>query len=673
MTPQEFIHKWKLVNLSERSACHQHFLDLCELLGQPKPAAADPEGAWYTFERGVNKSDGKKGWADVWMRGHFAWEYKKKHRDLTAAYGQLQLYRDALENPPLLVVCDLDRFEVHTNFTNTVKQVFAFNLDNLGEPAHLDVLRKIFTAPDALRPAQTTAEITQTIAERFAALADGLRARKVEAHHAAHFLMKLMFCMFAEDIGLLEGKLFGRILAGSRRDPTGLSRRLSKLFEAMAQGGEFGADIVRHFNGGLFADAEVIDFTWDEIEELIRVNDSDWSNVEPSIFGTLFERTLDPAKRSQIGAHYTSRDDILTLLEPVLMTPLRREWEQVKAQCAEVWLKVQEGARGEGKKSQATRARKAFDKLLVDYLDRLANVKILDPACGSGNFLYVAINLLLDLEKQVISFGSQYDFSWLPHVRPTQLLGIEINPFAQELAQVVIWIGYLQWMHQNGFIAPSDPVLAPFENIQNKDAILDLSDPENPKEPDWPAAEFIVGNPPFLGDKRMRGELGDTYAEKLRDLYSSRIPGQSDLCCYWFEKARVQILNGTAKRVGLLATQGIRGGANRICLKRIIKSGGIFFAESDRDWFLEGATVHVSIVGFDDGTQLEKILDGKPVQLIHSNLGGDAADITSAMKLSENTGIGFVGAKKRRLWTSPLIWPFQCSLCRIQMVGPIAT
>src|SRR5262249_55104553 len=158
-TPQEFVHKWKQANLSERSGCQQHFLDLCELLGQPKPAAADPDGAWYTFERGVRKSDGGKGWADVWMKGKFAWEYKKKHKDLVAAYAQPQLYRDDLENPPLLVVSDMGRFEVHTNFTNTVKHVHAFDLDSLAEPANLEVLKKVFTDPEALRPTETTAEI----------------------------------------------------------------------------------------------------------------------------------------------------------------------------------------------------------------------------------------------------------------------------------------------------------------------------------------------------------------------------------------------------------------------------------------------------------------------------------------------------------------------------------
>ncbi|MCI0685367.1 MAG: hypothetical protein L0Y71_24980 [Gemmataceae bacterium] len=621
MTPQAFIHKWKRANLSERSAYQQHFLDLCDLLGQPKPAEVDSDGAFYTFERGVRKTDGSHGWADVWLKGHFGWEYKKKHKDLDAAYNQLQLYREDLENPPLLIVCDLDRFEIHTNFTNTAKHVYRFSLLNLGDPGSLDLLQKVFTNPEALRPTQTTDEITKELADEFAALADSMQARlarrgspdpadgpteglheraqqgslfaEQQAHRIARFLMKLMFCMFAEDIGLLQGKLFERILGSSRREPVQLSRRLKNLFEAMATGGEFGADVIRHFNGGLFADADVIDLTWDEIELLIKVNGKDWSNVEPSIFGTLFERLLDPAKRSQIGAHYTSREDIVTLLEPVVMAPLRREWEAVKAKCEALWVKVQDANR-RSDKAAATRTRKAIEKTLGDFLHRLASVKILDPACGSGNFLYVAIHLLLDLEKQVIAFASlPYDISSFPHVRPTQLLGIEVNPFAQELAQVVIWIGYLQWMKQNGFVAPSDPVLEPFENIKNMDAILDLSDPENPKEPEWPEAEFIVGNPPFLGSKRMRAELGDAYVGKLFGMWKDRVRPEADICCYWFEKARLQIGAKHSKRAGLLATQGIRGGANRDVLKRIKETGDIYFGVSDRDWILDGANVHI--------------------------------------------------------------------------------
>ncbi len=150
MTPQEFIAKWQAANLSERSACQQHFLDLCELLGQPKPAAADPEGAWYCFERGVSKTEGGQGWADVWMRGHFGWEYKGKHKDLVAAYRQLLQYRESLDNPPLLVVSDLNRFEIHTNFTGTAKRVYDFDLAGLAEPKNLETLRRLFADPDAL-------------------------------------------------------------------------------------------------------------------------------------------------------------------------------------------------------------------------------------------------------------------------------------------------------------------------------------------------------------------------------------------------------------------------------------------------------------------------------------------------------------------------------------------
>ena len=515
--------------------------DLCDLLGQPKPAAADPEGAWYTFEKGVRKTEGGHGWADVWMRNHFGWEYKKKRRDLKAAYTQLQQYREALENPPLLVVCDLDRFEIHTNFTGTVTKVYAFDLDGLAEPANLDVLRKLFTDPDALKPGQTTEALTRQAAELIGQVADGMRVRGIPAPDAAHFLMKLIFCMFAEDIGLLPNKVFTKALAAAKKTPARLAQVLKDLFGAMAHGGDFGADEILYFNGGLFADSDVIDLRLDEIGKLNTVCQFDWGDVEPSIFGTLFERTLDPEKRSQIGAHYTSRDDILTLLEPVMMAPLRREWADVKAKCEALYAKIRESAPKRTARSKDSKPRRDFDKAIRDFVERLAHVTVLDPACGSGNFLYVAINLLLDLEKEVIAFAASHGVTQLPQVRPTQLAGIEINPYAQQLAQIVIWIGYLQWMHHNGFNPPSNPVLEPIESIRLMDAIIDLSDPEHPIEPQWPPGEFIVGNPPFLGTKMLRGGLGDEYVEKLFALYDGKIPGFSDLCCYWFEKAREAI------------------------------------------------------------------------------------------------------------------------------------
>ena len=664
MTPQEFIGKWQKVKLSERSACQQHFLDLCELLEQPKPAAADPEGAFYTFEKGVKKTGGGDGWADVWMKGCFGWEYKRRHKDLNEAYRQLLLYREDLENPPLLVVCDMDRFEVHTNFTNTAKEVHLFDLAGLAEFANREVLRKLFEEPEALRPGITSEKITVEAAERFANLADALNQRGIEPLRAAHFLMKLMFCMFGEDTGLLPRDLFGKLLESAQANPAILPRRLESLFKAMAEGGDYGNDAIPWFNGGLFADADVIPLRQEEINSLVVVSGKDWSSVEPSIFGTLFERTLDPAKRSQIGAHYTSRADIETLLKPVLLAPLRREWAAVKLNCEEtLWPKVVQANKTAKAPKKATaprlakskmeeaaqhkpspdRARKAFDRAILDFAERLSHVSVLDAACGSGNFLYVSINMLLDLEKEVITYAREHGLSMIPQVNPSQLHGMEINPYAQQLAQVVIWIGYLQWMHYNGFKTPDHPVLTPIDTIKQMDAILDLSDPEHPTEPEWPEAEFIVGNPPFLGDKKMRGELGDDYVEKLRRLYDGRIPGQSDLCCYWFEKARDMIERGRGRRAGLLATQGVRGGANRACLDRIKNTGDIFFAVSNRNWVLEGATVHVSMVGFDNRNEGERSLDGNAAQVINSDLTTNA-DTTKALPIPANAGISFIGA-----------------------------
>jgi type II restriction/modification system DNA methylase subunit YeeA len=274
-------------------------------------------------------------------------------------------------------------------------------------------------------------------------------------------------------------------------------------------------------------------------------------------------------------------------------------------------------------------------------VDRLQGVRVLDPACGSGNFLYVVLQKLKDLEKVVGVYADSIGLGgFLPMVGPWQLHGIEANAYAFDLAQTTVCIGWLQWIRANGFGVINDPILRPLEGFRRMDAILDLSDPANPRESDWPEAEFIVGNPPFLGTKKLRSELGDEYVEKLFRVYSGRLPPFSDLCCYWFEKARAQIEAGRCKRAGLLATQGIRGGLNREALKRIKETGDIFFAESDRDWVLDGANVHVSMVGFDDGREAEKVLDGKRVADINPNLTA-TADTTTARKLPQNQEISF--------------------------------
>jgi len=664
MTGMQFVAKWQKVQLTERSASQQHFLDLCELVEHPKPAEADPTGEWFTFERGAAKHGGgdggtpraeSRGWSDVWKRAFFGWEYKGKHKDLDAAYDQLLLYREDLENPPLLVTCDMDRIVIHTNFTSTPATTHVIRLQDLASPDGLAKLRAVFHNPEALRPGVTCASITADAAGRLAELAQVLRDRGLDPGAVAHFLDRIVFCLFAEDIRLLPDGLFTEILRASTDRPERFSSYLSGLFQAMATGGDFLLRDIPHFNGNLFDSASVIDLTADELRQVTAVAALDWSAIDPSIFGTLFVRGMDPALRSQLGAEYTGREDIETLVEPVVMAPIRREWATVR-EAVDAMLPPGSG----GMAPLRLRKAKLEGTLIVRrFLERLSSLKVLDPACGSGNFLYVVLQKLKDLEKGVILFAQdRLQASFLPTVGPWQLYGIEINPYAHDLAQMTVWIGYLQWTRANGFGVQQKPILRPLSgNFRCMDSILDLSDPEHPREPEWPKVDFLVGNPPFLGRSFQRRQLGEAYMGCLFRVYAGRLAQSADLCCYWFERARAHIEAGRCRRAGLLATQGIRGGANRRVLERIRETGSIFFAESDRPWVLDGASVHVSMVGFDDGTESRRVLDGQSVHTIGPNLSS-AAEITRARILPLNTGIASRGSQKR----GPFAVPFEVAV-----------
>ncbi len=305
----EFVARWKGSELSERSAAQTHFIDLCEVLGHPHPAAVDQKGDTFTFEKRVSTLDEGKGYADVWKRGFFAWEYKGKHRSLSAAYSQLVRYQGDLENPPLLVTCDQERFEIHTNFTSTRPQTYRFTLDDLLSSAPtsncalppLEVLRAVFYDPEQLQPEAAQIRVTERVADEFAKLADNLMRRGVNSEHAAHFLMRLIFCLFADSIGLLPGNLFRQMVELDKGRPANFTRKLRQLFAAMAASGStFGPHDIHYFNGGLFADDEVFELTSADMGILSAAAALDWSQVEPAIFGTLFERGLDPAKRSHL-------------------------------------------------------------------------------------------------------------------------------------------------------------------------------------------------------------------------------------------------------------------------------------------------------------------------------------------------------------------------------------
>ena len=472
-------------------------------------------------------------------------------------------------------------------------------------------------------------------------MARSLESRGIAPRTAAHFLMQAIFCLFAEDVGILPKDLFTNVLKAAKDKPESFEHLLSQLFGAMKDGGYFGTNEIPWFDGGLFADESVIALEAPEIATLHDAALLDWAAVEPAIFGTLFERSLDPEKRAEIGAHYTSPQDIQAVIDPVIFTPLRREWEEVKQR---VGKELERYAKAKTKKTK-DKAEKAAVDHVGRFLERLRAITVLDPACGSGNFLYLALRGLKNLEGEVIGWAAREHLgAFFPYVSPKQLYGIEINRYAHELAQVVVWIGHLQWAYQNGFKTHETPILKAFENIQCADAIL--GDEAGPMfRPEWPAVDFIVGNPPFLGGKYMRNYLGDGYVDRLFQTYDGRVPREADLVCYWFDRALERITEGKAVRAGLVATNSIRGGANRKVLDKVAESGGIFMGWSDRPWVLDGAAVRVSMVGFDDGSEQEQFLDGAPVEAIYSDLTCKL-DVTKAKCLAENLGIAFMGDTK---------------------------
>ena len=647
MTPGAFIAKWRASELKESSAAQEHFIDLCRLLGEPTPAEADPTGEHYCFERGARKDGGGGGWADVWRRHCFAWEYKGKHANLDAAFNQLRQYASALENPPLLIVSDMARFRIRTYWTNSVSVTHEFVLDDLADAACRDKLKWAMSDPERLRPGESRQALTERAAATFAELAQSLRGRGHDPQVVAHFVNRLVFCMFAEDVDLLPGNMFTRMLEHARGRPEEFANLARDLFGAMSTGGRVGFEAVAWFNGGLFDDDTALPLDQKEIGTALRAAALDWSEIDPSILGTLFERGLDPDKRSQLGAHYTDRDKIMRIIDPVIVRPLLAEWETAKSAIVAA-LERAEQARS---KAAQTRQRRRADALLQTFLEGLRRFTVLDPACGSGNFLYLALHALKDIEHRVQleaeGLGLERGF---PEIGPANVQGIEINGYAAELARVSVWIGEIQWMRRNGFGASTDPILDPLDTIECRDALL----APDGGQPDWPVADAAIGNPPFLGDRVMRDGLGDEYTERLRRAYRGSVPASADLVCYWFHKACQLVTEGRIARAGLVATNSIRGGNNRAVLDRIAERGAIFDAWSDEPWVIDGAAVRVSLICFaPKDADLPVTLDGAAAARINSDLTGGGLDLTQAAGLPANRATAFLGVNKNGAFDIP--------------------
>lgn len=458
--------------------------------------------------------------------------------------------------------------------------------------------------------------------------------------------------------------MFERLLNNKQATPERLGQGLTQLFSAMRDGGLYGVDDIPWFNGGLFQQIAVPPLSAPDLAELRRAADLDWSAIDVSIFGTLFERGLDPAKRSQLGAHYTDPATIERLIGPVIRRPLLQKWELVAQQIQALAAKIT----------------KKGDK----------HYRALDPACGSGNFLYLALKCLKDVEHHshlqasALGLDREADLVTGPH----NVLGIELNEYAAELARVTVWIGELQRRLAHGYEFKTNPVLDTLEHIECCDALLDWStaqgaaqvsgsdhdaaqawgsdldfaqrnsgsDPHpgpqgaTPHMATWPAANVVIGNPPFLGVSRKRGELGEAYTQALDTVYAGRVPGAADLVCYWFDKARAQMAAGALQRAGLVTTNSIRGGANRKVLDAICAQTRIFEAWSDEPWINNGAAVRVSLVcfGAGDGTHL----NGADVPQIYADLtapatAGDSLNLGLAQVLPTNSAASFQGASKK--------------------------
>ena len=656
MNPAAFIAKWGAPDgvpgpafaLNEEQGAQSHFLDLCELLGVAKPGSAPG----YLFEEKSQIIGGKTGYADVVLRGVFAWENKAPGKNLDAALKQLLTYSLALANPPILVVSDRLTIRIHTQFTGHPSETHTISLYELDQPDKLALLRRIWTAPDSFKPRQTSRDITEAAARSFAALAENLRQRETDhsANDIAHFLTQCVFCFFAEDVGLLPGRMFERLLANKHASPQRLTQGLAQLFATMRDGGLFGVDDIPWFNGGLFKAVQVPALAAADVAELRSAAGLNWSAIDVSIFGTLFERGLDPAKRSQLGAHYTDPATIERIIDPVIRQPLMQKWEllalDMKAQMAK-------------SKKKNDRYHRAASTAFIGWLESLNAYRALDPACGSGNFLYLALKCLKDIEHhshlQAAELGldRQTDLVTGPH----NVLGLELNEYAAELARVTVWIGELQWRIDHGYEFKTNPVLEPLDHIECRDALLcPAADGAAAGAgtgavagAPWPAADVVIGNPPFLGDRKMIRELGEDYTQTLRRIYQGRVPGGADLVCYWFEKARSAIEHNGLTAAGLVSTNSIRGGANRKVLDAIAHTTRIFAAWSDEGWVNEGAAVRVSLVAFGQGAQ-QAMLNGVSVAAIAADLSaqdeGNACDLTQAQKLTENSGASFIGTQK---------------------------
>jgi hypothetical protein len=648
---ETFIARWSASGGSERANYQLFVTELCELLNLPKPDPAqdDARDNAYVFERRVifKHGDGStsNGFIDCYRRACFNLEAKKlkvgaggtavKGFDdaLLRARAQAENYARALPadegRPPFLIVVDVGNvIELYAEFSRTGATYTPFpdpashriRLADLRDEKIRNRLRAVWLEPLSLDPATASAKVTRGIADQLAVIAKSLETQHTP-EVVAGFLTRCLFSMFAEDVGLLPKRSFTGLLDSVANAPEQFQPMVATLWGEMDRGG-FSVilrDTLPRINGKLFKDTTALPLTREQINQLQLAAKAEWTQVEPAIFGTLLTRSLDPAERHSLGAEYTPRPYVERLVLPTVIEPLRAEWDNVKA--AALLLA------NSGKADEARDTLHAFHH-------RLCQIRVLDPACGTANFLYVTLEHLKRLEGEVLDLLDQLgdtqgrlETAGLT-VDPHQFLGLELNPRAAAIAELVLWIGYLQWHYRTrGNVRPPEPVLRDFHNIECRDAVL-----ADGKPAEWPAADYVVGNPPFIGKVNMRSALGDDYVEALRAAYPD-VPDSADLVMFWWHKAAALVAAGKLHRFGLITTNSLTQTFNRRVIEHHLGKLHLAFAIADHPWVDggDGAAVRIAMTVGAGGTAEGRLLTVTDERAS----GGEGLEVT----LTEHRGV----------------------------------
>lgn len=733
---EAFIAHWSAAPISERAHYQTFIIQLCRLIGAPAPDDERVGDLDYCFERPIRfrheDGSGQPGYIDCSKRGCFVLEAKqsRKRRSggaldpdaqlslftrlkpqatarsamsegfMRVAKRQAENYAKALDEwPPFLVLVDVGRsIELWSDFARQGKIYAPFpdrgsyriSLDHLRDPDVRDRLRRVWTDPMSLDPAAKAIEVTTAISSRLAWTVRSINTRcqvgmdRVEAaaqsEKTALFVMQCIFAMFADSVGLIERRSFLALLESYRGRADRFHEAARTLFMNMDRGGYCVAtqQLVRRFNGGLYRRMEPVAINEDELSALIMAARCDWANVEPAIFGALLEQALDPEQRAELGAHYTPRAYVERLIEPTIMEPLRSEWEAVEVEAIGLYLT------GEGAKARG---------VIHEFHERLCKIRVLDPACGTGNFLYVAMRMMKELEGEVLGtlneMGEQQGVLALEgHViSPEQFYGLEKNANAAWIAEMVMWIGYLQW-HFRAFrdAMPSEPILKDFKTVVHTDALLEYSRMEvmsagdvdaddkllgatskeivryvDPRPKPWPAVHFIVGNPPFIGGKDLRSELGDGYVDALAAIRGGRFRSADFVTAWWDRAAEILTAEGSIlRRFGFITTNSITQTFSRRVLEHHLQKSPtmrLVFAIPDHPWVKGPGCADVRIAmsvaerGEPDGQgRWLKVLDDEALAFEerHGDIGADLmldSRLTRVATLKANAGLAYRGVQ----------------------------